>query len=78
MIYFNATNAGPMRADHSAARSAGVSVVVKAGRNRPAGGEEMGSGVNDGIGDRVGEGVRRGVERGRRKRGGVSGSERVK
>ena len=62
-----------------AARSAGVSEVVGAGRYRPGGGEETGGRINDKILDRVRGGVGRGVKRGSgRRRGGVSGSERVK
>ena len=52
--------------------------VVVAGRNRPGGGKETGGGFNDEIGDGVGGGVGQGTERGRRRRGGVSGSERFK
>ena len=44
-IYCDMTDYGPMRAGHSAARSAGVSAVVGAGQNRPGGGEETGGGV---------------------------------
>ena len=77
-IYSDVTNSGTMRVGHSASRSAGVSSVVGAGGNRPGGGEETGGGVNDDIGDRVGGGVRRGTERGCGRRGGVSGSKRVK
>ena len=77
-IYCDATDSGPMRAGHPAARSKGVLAVVGAGRNRPGGGEEMGCGVNDKIGVGGGGGVGRGTERGCGRRGGVSGSERVK
>ena len=78
-IYCDAADSGPMQAGHSAARSAGVSAVVGSGRNRPGGGKETGGGVNNEIGDGVGGGVRRGTERGCwSRRGGVSGSERVK
>ena len=42
------------------------------------GGEETGGGVNNEIGDRVGGGVGQETERIRGRRGGVSGSERVK
>ena len=52
--------------------------VVGAGRNRPGGGEETGGRVNDEIGDGVGGGVARGTQRGHGRRGGVSGSKRVK
>ena len=47
-------------------------------RNRPGGGEETGGRVNYKIGDGVRGGVGRGTERGRGRRGGVSGSKRVK
>ena len=77
-IYCDATDSGPMQAGHSAARSAGAPAVVGAGRNRPGGGEETGGGVNNEIGDRVGGGVGQETERIRGRRGGVSGSERVK
>ena len=53
-IYYNASDFGTMQAGHSAARSAGVSAVVGAGRNRPGGGEKTGGGINDKIRDRVG------------------------
>ena len=77
-IYCKATNSGPMRAGQSEARSAGVSAVVGAVRNRYGGGEEMGGGVNNEIVDGVGGGVGQGTERGRGRRGGVSGNDRVK
>ena len=67
-----------MQAGHSTARSVGVSAVVGAGRNRPGGVDKTDGGVNDKIRDRVGGGVGRGTKRGRGRRGGVSGSERVK
>ena len=56
----------------------GVLVVVVAGRNRLGGSEETGGGDNNKIGDGFGGGVGRGIERGLGRRGGVSGSERVK
>ena len=67
-----------MRAGNSSSRSAGVLAVVGVGRNRPGGGKETGGGVNDNIGDGVGEGVGRGTKQGHGRRGGVSGSKRVK
>ena len=39
-IYCDAANSRPMRAGHPAARSAGVSEVVGAGKNRPGGSAE--------------------------------------
>ena len=67
-----------MRAGHSAARSAGALAVVGAGRNRPGGSKKTGGRVNDNIGDGVGGVVGWGTERGCGRRGGVSGSDRVK
>ena len=63
-----------------AARSEGVSAVVRTVWNRLGGGEEKSGGDNDEIGDGFGgEGGRgRGIERGLGRRGGVSGSEQVK
>ena len=49
-----------------------------AGQDIPEGGDETGGGVNDDIGDIFGGGVGRGTERGRGRRGGVSGSDRIK
>ena len=77
-IYCDATDYGPMRAGHSAARSASVLAVVGAGRDRPGGSAETGGGIDDEVGDGVRGGVGRGAERDRgRRQGGVSGSERV-
>ena len=58
-IYCDATDYGPMRAGHVAARSAGVLVVVLSVRNRPGGSAETGGRINDKIGDGVRGGVRR-------------------
>ena len=78
-IYCNATDSGPMKVVHLAARSAGVSVVVGAGRDIPLGSTEMGGGIGDKIREIIRGGVGRGVKRGHmRRRGGVSGSKRVK
>ena len=52
--------------------------MVGAGRNRPGGGEETGSGVNDEIRYGVGRVVGRGIEWGIGRRGEVSGRNRVK
>ena len=60
-----------------AAGSEGVSAVVRTGRNRLGGGEEIGGGDNDKIGAGYGEGGRRGIEQGLGRRGGISGNERV-
>ena len=77
-IYYDANDSGPMQAGHSAARSTGVSAVVGAGRNRPGGNAETGGRINDKIGDGVKGVFGQGDEQGRRRRrGGVSGSERV-
>ena len=83
-IYCDANNSGPMRAGHPATRSAGVSEVVGAGRDRPGGRAEICGIISDKIGEGYGDGVRGGgigweADQGRgRRRGGVSGSKRVK
>ena len=78
-IYCDATNSGPMRAVHPAARSAGVSEVVGAGGDRSGGSAETGGGISDKIRDIFRGGVGRGDNWGRERRlGGVSGSEWVK
>ena len=56
----------------------GVSAVVRTRRNRIGGGEETGGGDNDATGSGFGGGSRHGIERGLGRRGGISGSERVK
>ena len=61
-IYCDATDYGPMRAGQSAARSAGVSAVVRSGRDRPGGSAETGVGIDDEIGDGFRGGVGRGAE----------------
>ena len=78
-IYCDTADSGSMRAVHLVARSAGVSAVVGVGQNRPGGGKETGGRIDDEIGDGVGGGVRQGAKGGRRRRrGGVSWSERFK
>ena len=69
-----------MQAGHPEARGTGILEVVWAGRDRPKGSTETGGGIRDDIKD--GDGVRGEVGRGSdqvsgRRRGGVSGSERV-
>ena len=64
-----------MQAGHTAARRAGVSVVVGTDGDRPEGSAREGGGNRNGSGFLVRGRAGRG--RGRRRRGGVPGSERV-
>ena len=52
--------------------------MVVTGQHRLGGGEEAGDGDNDDVGVAIGGGVGRGIEQGLGRRGGISGSERVK
>ena len=63
-----------MQAGQPATRSAGVSEVVRTGRDRPGGSAETGGGINDEIGNGVRGGFGQGAKRDRgRRRGGVIG-----
>ena len=77
-IYCDANDYRPMREGHPAARSAGVSEVVGAGRDRPGGSATTGGGIDDEIGNGLREGFGRADKRDRgRRRCGVYGSKRV-